>query len=53
MGYHHVALATKNIEAIHLFYEGVMGFQLVKVEVAPSPEGGWAKHFFYRMEDDS
>ena len=53
MSYHHVALATKNIKAIHEFYEEVMGFQLVKVEVAPSPEGGWAKHFFYRMEDDS
>ena len=53
MGYHHLALATKNIRAIHHFYEEVMGFILVKVEVAPSPEGGWAKHFFYRMEDDS
>ncbi len=53
MGYHHLALATKNIKAIHHFYEEVMGFQLVKVEVAPSPEGGWAKHFFYRMEDNS
>lgn len=53
MGYHHLALACKDINAIHEFYEGVMGFDLVKVEVAPVPEGGWAKHFFYRMEDDS
>ena len=30
-----------------------MGFDLVKVEVGPVREGGWAKHFFYRMEDDS
>lgn len=53
MGYHHLALAAKDMSAIHEFYEGVMGFELVKVEVGPNPEGGWAKHFFYRMEDDS
>jgi catechol 2,3-dioxygenase-like lactoylglutathione lyase family enzyme len=53
MGYHHLALACKDIQAIHDFYEGVMGFELVKVEIGPVPEGGWAKHFFYRMEDDS
>lgn len=53
MGYHHLALAAKDMAAIHQFYEGVMGFELVKVEVQPSPEGGWAKHFFYRMENDS
>ena len=53
MGYHHLALACTDIQAIHHFYEGVMGFELVKVEVQPVPEGGWAKHFFYRMEDDS
>lgn len=53
MGYHHLALACKDIQAIHDFYEGVLGFELVKVEVGPVPEGGWGKHFFYRMEDDS
>jgi len=52
MGYHHLALACRDIQAIHRFYEGIMGFELVKVEVGPVPEGGWAKHFFYRMEDD-
>ena len=53
MGYHHLALAARDMKAIHDFYEGVMGFELVKVEVGPAPDGGWAKHFFYRMEDDS
>jgi hypothetical protein len=24
-----------------------MGFDLVKTEVAPAPEGGWARHLFY------
>lgn len=53
MGYHHLAMACTDIEAIHAFYEGIMGFELVKVEIQPVREGGWAKHFFYRMEDDS
>ncbi|MBD2858089.1 VOC family protein [Spongiibacter sp. KMU-158] len=53
MGYHHLALAAKDMKAIHEFYEGVMQFELVKVEIAKVPDGGWAKHFFYRMEDDS
>jgi catechol 2,3-dioxygenase-like lactoylglutathione lyase family enzyme len=53
MAYHHLALATRNMAAIHAFYEGVMKFELVKVEIGPAPTGGWAKHFFYRMENDS
>jgi catechol 2,3-dioxygenase-like lactoylglutathione lyase family enzyme len=49
MGFHHVALATRDTEATHRFYTEVMGFRLVKVNVAPTPgeHGGWAKHFFY------
>jgi catechol 2,3-dioxygenase-like lactoylglutathione lyase family enzyme len=50
MPYHHLALAAQDMAAIHHFYETVMGFELVKVEVAPVREGGWGKHFFYRMD---
>lgn len=52
MAYHHLALAAKDMKATHAFYEGIMGFELVKVEVAPIPSGGWGKHFFYRMDGD-
>jgi catechol 2,3-dioxygenase-like lactoylglutathione lyase family enzyme len=52
MSYHHLALATRDIAGIHAFYEGVMGFELVKVEVAKVMAGGWAKHFFYRIGND-
>jgi len=52
MAYHHLALAAKDMAAIHAFYEGVMGFELVKVEIAPVMGGGWGKHFFYRMDGD-
>ena len=49
MGFHHVALATRDTAATHEFYTSVMGFQLVKVVTAPTPgeHGGWSKHFFY------
>lgn len=52
MSYHHLALAAKDMKATHEFYEGVMGFELVKVEVAPVITGGWGKHFFYRIDGD-
>jgi len=45
--FHHLALATRDIKAIDTFYTHAMGFELVKVEAAATPEGGWAKHFFY------
>lgn len=47
MPYHHMAMATRDIAAIHRFYEEVTGFPLVKVEIAETPAKGWAKHFFY------
>ena len=47
MGYHHVALATRDTAATHAFYTDVMGFELAKVVASPTPTGGWSKHFFY------
>lgn len=49
MGFHHVALATRDAAATHRFYTDVMGFELVKVVTGPTPgeHGGWTKHFFY------
>jgi catechol 2,3-dioxygenase-like lactoylglutathione lyase family enzyme len=52
MAYHHLALATRDMKAIDHFYREVMGFDLKKVEVGPTPGGGWAKHFFYEIEPD-
>ncbi len=51
MSFHHVAVATRDVKATHEFYVGSMGFTLAKVEVAPSGEEGWAKHFFYDSGD--
>lgn len=47
MGFHHVAIATRDLKATHAFYTGAMGFRLAKVAVGGTPTGGWAKHLFY------
>lgn len=55
MGFHHVALATKDLAATHTFYTEVMGFSLVKTVIAPvpgSPTNGWSRHVFYDTGSD-
>jgi len=47
MGFHHVAIATRDARATHDFYSRAMGFRLVKVEPIKTESGGWAKHLFY------
>ena len=47
MAFHHVAIATRDLEATHRFYSDAMGFELVRVETIPYMEKGWARHLFY------
>jgi catechol 2,3-dioxygenase-like lactoylglutathione lyase family enzyme len=52
MGFHHVAVATRDLPATHRFYTEAMGFRLVKVIAAPNPEirdgeVPWSRHVFY------
>jgi catechol 2,3-dioxygenase-like lactoylglutathione lyase family enzyme len=47
MGFHHVAIAIRDLDATHRFYTESMGFELVKVVAAPTPDAGWARHLFY------
>ena len=47
MGIHHLAFASADTKATHAFYTELMGFELAKVVVGPTPEGGWARHFFF------
>jgi catechol 2,3-dioxygenase-like lactoylglutathione lyase family enzyme len=51
MGYHHLAVATRDLEATHRFYTEAMGFRLVKVVPGQTPEGGWSRHVFYDTGD--
>jgi catechol 2,3-dioxygenase-like lactoylglutathione lyase family enzyme len=54
VAFHHVAFATRDIDATHRFYTEAMGFDLVKVVVGPTESpGGWAKHLFYKTGDGS
>jgi catechol 2,3-dioxygenase-like lactoylglutathione lyase family enzyme len=52
MGFHHTAFATRDLDGTHRFYSETMGFDLVKVVVAPTEGGGWAKHLFYEITKD-
>lgn len=52
MGFHHVALVTRDTKATHEFYTEATGFRLAKVEVGPTPTGGWSKHFFYELDGE-
>ena len=47
MAFHHVAITTRDLDATHRFNTEAMGFELVKVEAAPTTESGWARHLFY------
>lgn len=47
MGFHHVAIATRDLPATHRFYSEAMGFRLQKAQAGPTPDGGWMKHLFY------
>jgi catechol 2,3-dioxygenase-like lactoylglutathione lyase family enzyme len=47
MAFHHVAIATRDLDASHRFYTEAMGFELVRVEAQPYAETGWARHLFY------
>jgi catechol 2,3-dioxygenase-like lactoylglutathione lyase family enzyme len=52
MGFHHIAIATRDVDATHRFYTEAMGFELVKAVVSATPEGGgWARHLFYDAGD--
>jgi catechol 2,3-dioxygenase-like lactoylglutathione lyase family enzyme len=48
MAFHHLALATRDLQATHRFYTEAMGFTLAKVVIGPTETAdGWARHVFY------
>ncbi len=51
MPYHHLALAVRDMKAVHDFYTRAMGFELVRAEIATTPTGGRARHYFYDTGD--
>jgi glyoxylase I family protein len=50
MGFHHVAYATRDVEATTHFYDDLMGFPLTYTEVQGKDES-WVRHVFYDIGD--
>lgn len=50
MPFHHVAYATRDVEATTDFYERLMGFPLVYTEVQGAGDS-WLRHVFYDTGD--
>lgn len=47
MSFHHLALATRDLQAAHRFYTDSVGFELAHVDVIALEDGAWFKHVFY------
>ena len=52
MPLHHVAYATRDVEATTHFYEDLMGFPLVHTELQ-SMDDSWVRHVFYDIGSTS
>jgi catechol 2,3-dioxygenase-like lactoylglutathione lyase family enzyme len=53
MPLHHVAYATRDVEATTRFYEDLMGFPLVHTELQAHGDSAWVRHVFYDIGPDS
>ena len=47
LGFNHVDLATKDMAATRAFYEGILGFPLVRSDIIELESGGYAEHAFF------
>ena len=46
-GFSHIDLATKDMAATRAFYEGILGFPVVRSDVIEFEAGGRAEHVFF------
>jgi catechol 2,3-dioxygenase-like lactoylglutathione lyase family enzyme len=46
-GFNHIDLGTKDMEATRAFYEGVLGFPLVRADLVELGTRGRMKHYFF------
>jgi catechol 2,3-dioxygenase-like lactoylglutathione lyase family enzyme len=46
-GLNHIDLGTRDMEATRAFYEGVLGFPLVRADLVEIGDDGRLKHFFF------
>jgi catechol 2,3-dioxygenase-like lactoylglutathione lyase family enzyme len=50
-GLNHIDLGTRDMEATRAFYEGVLGFPLVRADLVEIGDDGVLKHFFFDLGD--
>jgi catechol 2,3-dioxygenase-like lactoylglutathione lyase family enzyme len=46
-GFSHVGLSTHDLDATRAFYEGVLGFRVVRGDIMEIAEGGRLRHVFF------
>lgn len=47
LGFNHIDLATKDMAATRAFYEGILGFPVVRSDIVELEVGGSAQHVFF------
>ena len=52
MGFNHIDLGTRNMEATRRFYEEILGFKLVRADLVQIGERGSVQHYFFDCGDD-
>ena len=50
-GFNHIDLGTRDMEATRAFYEGVLGFPLVRADLVEIGDKGRLKHYFFDVGD--
>lgn len=51
LGFSHIDLATKDMAATRAFYEGILGFPVVRSDIVEMETGGSAQHVFFDCGD--
>ena len=46
-GFNHIDLATLDMAATRAFYEGILGFPVVRSDMVAMEDGGYAEHVFF------
>lgn len=47
MGFNHIDLATNDMVATRAFYEGILGFPVVRADLIELEAGGYSQHVFF------
>ena len=50
-GFSHVGLSTLDLDRTRAFYEGVLGFRVVRADIMEVKEGGRIRHVFFDAGD--